>query len=372
MILDSAASYLVVGGLGGLGRTVCDWLISRGARNLIIMSRSATAEKISSLSEDVAQVGCRIYASQCDIADAESIRIAFDNCEKHMPPIRGIIQGAMVLQDSLVERMTLDQWKGAMKPKVHGSWNLHERLRMKEVDFFVMLSSLSGIVGLPAQCNYAAGNAYQDALAKFRMSQGLHAAAIDIGVVQAVGVVAENAKLAAGLKHWKAVTETEVLQVIESAILSSPRESLLIGISGADWIASGLERDRRFAILKPRDESISDGPISQSKAGELAGSISGAPSFADACDVVVKAIMKQLEQIFMMDEDQMDASKPLVAYGVDSLSAVELRNMLSLRAGAEVSIFEIMQVTSIQALGAIVAERSSYTDAALVSKGGCT
>ncbi|KAF7846251.1 hypothetical protein BT93_L4765, partial [Corymbia citriodora subsp. variegata] len=182
--LNSEVSYLVVGGLGGLGRTICEWLVSRGARNLIVMSRSVTTEKMSSFVEDAAQSGCRVYASRCDIADKRSAQIAFDDCEKNMPPICGIIQGAMVLQDSLVERMTHDQWNGAIRPKVHGSWNLHERFSSKNIEFFILLSSLSGIVGLPAQCNYAAGNAYQDALAKFRLSQGLHAAAIDIGVVQ--------------------------------------------------------------------------------------------------------------------------------------------------------------------------------------------
>ncbi|KAK5948972.1 Type I Iterative PKS [Knufia fluminis] len=365
--LCSDASYLVVGGLGGIGRTVCEWLIGRGARNIIVMSRSATAEKIRPFADEAAQRGCRVYASACDIADKQSIQTAFDDCDKNMPPIRGVIQGAMVLQDSLVERMTHEQWNGAVRPKVHGSWNLHERLHSKEVDFFVLLSSLSGIVGLPSQCNYAAGNAYQDALAKHRLSQGLHAAAVDIGVVQAVGVVAENDKLAAGLKHWKALTEDQVLQVIGSAILSSPQDPLLLGIEGADWAASGLNRDRRFSPLKPKDSSSDHGSDGKGGGmGELAASIATASTFDEACEVVVKAIAKQLVDIFMMDERDVDATKSLVTFGVDSLSAVELRNMLALRAGAEVSIFEIMQATSVNALGSVIAARSSHIDATLV------
>jgi len=365
--LCSEASYLVVGGLGGIGRTVCEWLIGRGARNIIVMSRSANAEKICSFSEEAAQRGCRVYASACDIANEQSVQAAFDDCEKNMPPIRGVIQGAMVLHDSLVERMTHDQWNGAVRPKVHGSWNLHQRLHSKDIDFFVLLSSLSGIVGLPAQCNYAAGNAYQDALAKFRLSQGLHGAAVDIGVVQAVGVVAENDKLAAGLKHWKALTEDQVLQVIESAITSSPQDPLLVGIEGADWATSGLDRDRRFTPLKPRSDSSENGQNGKGGGmGELAASIATASNFDEACEVVVKAITKQLVDIFMMDERDVDAAKSLTTYGVDSLSAVELRNMLSLRAGAEVSIFEIMQATSVNALGSVVAARSSHIDVTLV------
>lgn len=366
--LRADASYLVVGGLGGIGRTVCEWLIARGARNIIVMSRSATAEKIRSFADEAALQGCRVYAQACDIADKQSVDAAFDICAKVMPPIRGVIQGAMVLQDSLVERMTPEQWNGAVRPKVHGSWNLHERLSSKDVDFFVLLSSLSGIVGLPSQCNYAAGNAYQDALAKYRRSLGFHGAAVDIGVVQAVGVVAENDKLAAGLKHWKALTEDQVLQIIGSAITSSPDEPILMGIEGADWPTSGLERDRRFFPLMPRSNGSDSGSDSKGTMGELAASIATAATFEEAGEAVVKAVTKQLVDIFMMDEADVDASKSLTTYGVDSLSAVELRNMLALRAGAEVSIFEIMQAPSVNALGLVIAGRSSYIDTGLIPK----
>ena len=367
--LRADGSYLVVGGLGGIGRSVCEWLINHGARNLIVMSRSASVEKIRPFAEEMAQRGCQVYASPCDIANKQSVETAFNDCDLNMPPIRGVIQGAMVLHDSLMEHMTPDQWNGAIRPKVHGSWNLHERLHSKEVDFFVMLSSLSGIVGLASQCNYAAGNAYQDALAKHRLHEGMHAAAIDIGVVQAVGVVAENDKLAAGLKRagYKALTEDQVLQVIESAITTSPRDPMLIGLEGADWIASGLERDQRFTPLKVRE--VLRNQLAGGKAGgpgELSGLIASASTFDEAIEAVVTGITKQLMDIFMMDESEIDPAKSLTAYGVDSLSAVELRNMLALRAGAEISIFDIMQATSITGLATVVAAGSSHVDASLV------
>jgi NADPH:quinone reductase-like Zn-dependent oxidoreductase/acyl carrier protein len=367
--LRADSSYLVVGGLGGIGHSVCEWLINHGARNLIVMSRSASADKIRPFVDEMAQHGCKVYASACDIADKQSVEKAFNDCDRNMPPIRGVIQGAMVLHDSLMERMTPTQWNGAIRPKVHGSWNLHERLHSKDVDFFVMLSSLSGVVGLASQCNYAAGNAYQDALAKYRSREGLHAAAIDIGVVQAVGVVAENDKLAAGLKRsgYKALTEDQVLLVIESAITSSPTDAMLIGIEGADFAASGLGRDQRFTLLKERE--VSRNQQAGGKAGglgELAGLIATASTFDEAVEAVVGGITKQLVDIFMMDEAEVDTTKSLTAYGVDSLSAVELRNMLALRGGAEVSIFDIMQATSVTGLATVVAAASSHIDTTLV------
>ncbi|KAI9872084.1 MAG: hypothetical protein M1823_008265, partial [Watsoniomyces obsoletus] len=158
------------------------------------MSRSAKSAKNQSFIDEMASLGCKVYASGCDISEPSEMAAAVQDCASEMPPIRGVIQGAMVLQDSIMEQMTVEQYKAAVRPKVQGTWNLHEQLH--DLDFFVMLSSLSGVVGLASQCNYAAGNSYQDALARYRLSRGLPAASIDIGVVQAVGVVAENAELA--------------------------------------------------------------------------------------------------------------------------------------------------------------------------------
>jgi NADPH:quinone reductase-like Zn-dependent oxidoreductase len=96
--IDARSSYLVVGGLGGIGRSVCQWLAQRGAKNLIILSRSANAEKIRPFSEEMQQIGCKIYPVACDISDSTSMACALEACRNNMPPIRGIIQGAMVLQ----------------------------------------------------------------------------------------------------------------------------------------------------------------------------------------------------------------------------------------------------------------------------------
>jgi aryl carrier-like protein len=265
--------------------------------------------------------------------------------------------------------MTLEQYNAALRPKVHGSWNLHKLLSKNDLDFFVMLSSLSGVVGLASQCNYAAGGTFQDALARHRAVKGLHGASIDIGVVQSVGYVAENQETADRLRKsgYKVLTEEDVLAAIESAIASSPQRQMLLGLNGANWDASGMARDQRFTALKVRASAsdASSAPKAGSS-GELSGLIAAATTFSEAADVVCKGITNKLMDIFMIAEAEVDASKSLSAYGVDSLVAVELRNMLALRVGAEVSIFDLIQSPSITALAASVAAKSSHIDPALV------
>lgn len=264
--------------------------------------------------------------------------------------------------------MTADQYRGAIRPKVQGSWNLHKLLSKNELDFFVMLSSLSGVVGIASQCNYAAGGTFQDALARYRTSQGVHGASIDIGVVQAVGVVAESDGIAESLRRsgFKSLAEDHVIRGIESAIASSPQTQMLLGLDGMDWEASGLIRDQRFAALRLHQSAQSIVGANKTGAGELAGLIGAALSLDEAAEAIVHAVVNKLVDIFVMSEEEVDPSKAPRHYGVDSLSAVELRNTLALKAGAEISIFDIMQSGSINDLASTVATKSSYLDQSLL------
>lgn len=171
--LDPDATYLLVGGMGGLGRSLARNLAAAGARNIAFLSRSGDAS-----------------------ADAASLRAAMAACERDLPPVRGVVQLAMVLRDVVFEKMAHAQWAQPLRPKVAGSRNLHEHFDAdRPLDFFVLCSSVSGVVGNPGQAAYAAGNAYQDALAAYRQGRGLCAVAVDLGVMRNVSVLAEgNAK----------------------------------------------------------------------------------------------------------------------------------------------------------------------------------
>lgn len=277
----------------------------------------------------------------------------------------------MDLQDSILEHMTLDDYNTAIRPKVQGSWNLHQLLSGQELDFFIMLSSLVGVVGFASQCNYAAGGAFQDALARYRTTRGLPGVAIDIGVVKSVGYVAENEDTADRLRKsgHMVLSEDDVLGSIESAITSPPPRQMCLGLNtgpGANWEKSGMAWDMRFRPLRYRESAQNTANVSKAGSSDLGGLIAAASSFDAAVEVIVKGISKKLMDIFMIPETEIAPTKPLSNYGVDSLVAVELRNMLSLRAGAEVSIFDIMQTASITALSVVVASRSSHIDPCLV------
>ncbi|KAK5999184.1 Highly reducing polyketide synthase alt5 [Cladobotryum mycophilum] len=190
--LKPSATYMIAG-LGGVGRDLGWWLAKHGAKNLVFASRSAAtgSENQVWVNKLKNAFDVTIMAFDCDIADREALSHVLASCSDQLPPIHGVITGAMELQDSLFEQMTPAAFRAAVRPKVAGSWNLHELLPDK-LDFFVMLSSIIGVTGLRGQANYNAGNTFQDALAHYRASRGLPAVSIDLGYIPGVGFVTRN------------------------------------------------------------------------------------------------------------------------------------------------------------------------------------
>ncbi|KAK7215670.1 hypothetical protein V2G26_003673 [Clonostachys chloroleuca] len=375
--LSPEASYLIVGGNGGLGQSVAHWMVTHGARNLVLLSRSASkSEKTATLAKELMEAGCsRVLPVSCDVASEDDLAKAIQTCAlEGLPPIRGIIHAAFVLQDSFVEKMTLDDWKYTTQSKVAGAWNLHNQFNLPgDLDFFVLFSSINGVLGYASQAAYSAAGAYEDALAHWRVKHcGLPGVSIDLSVVNAVGYVAEaqgaemlrKSLIRAGRR---VIDESHVLSALESAIQSPFDPQFVIGGinsgPGPHWEADGeLGRDMRVLPLKYRQTSTTarEKQTQQGENDTLAARMTACSSRDEAICVVGSALADMLADMFMVPAEEVDLSQSPSQQGVDSLVAVEVRNMLFGQAGAELSIFNIMQSPSLSKLASDVVDRSSH------------
>lgn len=278
--------------------------------------------------------------------------------------------------------MSLADYNAAVQPKVQGSWNLHELLSEADLDFFVMLSSISGFGGNSSQANYSAGGTFQDALARYRTARNLPAVSIDLGMVKSVGVVAESSKVTERLTKLglRPLEEDEVLRLIEAAIRKPQRQlhssQIVTGIP-ASFIRSDSSifwnRDVRFSGLEKIVGSIgtgskrgdgSDGALANLKAG-----IAAANTLIEAVECIIAALTKKLSEMFITPESEIDPTMPLSKFGVDSLVAVELRNWIVANAQADCSIFDVMQSGSLTVLAGKVAAKSKLIAHAPVTDG---
>ncbi|KAK6075544.1 Lovastatin diketide synthase LovF 5 [Seiridium cupressi] len=370
---ESTASYVVAGGLGGLGRSIVRWMVSQGAKNLILLSRRGAHDaSAKAFVAELAKNCHHVATPACDVTDIHALKRGILDCTKYMPPIKGCIQGSMVLRDYRFEDMTIDKWNEAVRPKVAGSQNLFDVLG-SELDFFVMLSSTAGITGHKEQSNYAAGNTFQDAFGRYlRQSFGLNAVSICVPVIVDVGFVAEKPELLDSMlaTGWSFVNEQELLAVLDYYCRPVDPRLPLVEAHAIPrlWLPQYSAEEGSQLPTWPEDplfshlvqtEALSK-ESNATKAVKHAALISAAASVSEAEKVALDALLLKLSKILSFDIDQLDAEKPLLAYGVDSLVAVELRSWFYKELGADLSVFEMTNKSSIFQLAGMAASRSRF------------
>ncbi|KAE9567271.1 Highly reducing polyketide synthase alt5 [Colletotrichum fructicola] len=369
---DPNASYVISGGLGGLGRSMASWMVRRGAKNLILLSRfGPVRESGQKLIAELESQGVRVVAPPCDVTSRQTLEHVLEDCQKDMPPIKGCIQGSMVLKDAVFANMTLEDYDTAVRPKVHASWNLHEVLP-KDMDFFILLSSGSGIVGKGGQANYCVGNAYQDALARYRVSHGLKATVLDLGIILSVGYAAEKIDVMGHLRAqgYAALREEEYHALLDeicnpaNSVAPLVRSQISLGFEIPETLRSkGIEFPgwMHEPLFKHIHQIRTMGGNTEESKDSVNYSmlLAGAETLEAAENVITKAIVQKLSRALGIDAATIDSSQPLHAYGVDSLVAVELRTWLSKEMGAEVAVFDMVGDSTIRSLGTFVAARST-------------
>ena len=380
-ILDPEGVYILVGGLGGIGRSLAMLLVELGARKLCFLSRAGAVTKpAQDLMVKLQGQKVRAVAYSCDVGDATETQKAIQTCMESLGPIRGVIQCAMSLQDVLYVNMTHTQWIDSHRPKVQGTRNLHEALP-PNLDFFIILSSFAGIFGNRGQANYAAACNYQDAFAQFRRSQGLKAVTVDLGIIRDVGVLAEK-QGDHTLRLWEehfGIREVELHKLLKviieeevnhDASTARTNAQIITGFATAtDLRRVGLDdpyyfNEPRFSVLKNTISSQS-GAKAAAPCNLLSASISQAETIESAAEVVANAIVDWLATKLQTSVTEIDPSRPVHSYGVDSLLAVEVTQWVFQRFRAAITVFELLSSVPITSLAENIAKKSADLPVAL-------
>lgn len=275
--------------------------------------------------------------------------------------------------------MTHEQWCGALQPKVAGTWNLHTQLS-RDLDFFIMFSSVVGIIGATGQSNYAAGNTFQDELAKFRLSRGEKAISLDLSTLVDDGWASERKdwlKQYVNIKQLMLMYRPEVYALLDyycnkSNPVDQERSQIVMGLEvPADIAARGMEwadwmKDPMFANLHQLTLSSSTQHQDVNRPGEVSSDlvmlVAKAASPVEAAETVASGFMAKLGRILSVPSDDLDVTVPLHTYGVDSLIAVELRNWFMKTVKVDVAVFQILGGASAAELGQIVVDKMRSWD----------
>ncbi|KAI9164127.1 putative polyketide synthase [Paramyrothecium foliicola] len=380
--LSPDASYLLVGCLGGLGRSLTKWMMDRGARHFALVSRSGVDKpEASRLVDDIKEAGAVVKVFRADASDEDAMKRVVTSLREERP-IRGVVHAAMVLKDGMFEQMDFDSFTSCVSPKVKGAISLHSALQGVELDFFVMTSSISALLGNTGQSNYSAANAYLDSLALQRNRQGLVATSLVLPMVLDVGVVAENEAIETSLarKGLYGVDEREMLRGFEVAMSHSVAPADECHNSGDPLLVMGMEptelansmssvdnvdaywyEDARFCHIRAAIEALNSGGSSSSGGDKSFSAIIKAAQ-AEGPDAVTAAIsahiVKRVSSILMIPVEDFDVDGPsLASYGLDSMIGAELRTWLFKEFGLDYPFQKLLAPTlTFNKLAGVVAE----------------
>jgi NADPH:quinone reductase-like Zn-dependent oxidoreductase/acyl carrier protein len=354
-------AHIVIGGVGGFGLAAAEWLADLGARKLVLVSRSGcpSAEATAAI-ESLRERGVDVRVEPCDVAVQNDLAALLDRIRAGAE-IAGIIHAAMVIDDELIANITPDRLRAVLRPKVDGAALLDRLTRGDRLDYFILFSSVTALIGNPGQAAYVAANGFLDGLARRRRGEGLPALSVNWGAIMDVGYLARNAKTSemiarragvSGLKARHALDLlTGVLAQDDGAVASAS-----VAIAPMNW----SEAKRGLPVLdRPLFSEIMrkiDASSAEATATDLAQAIADLDDAA-ACELVFKHLAAQLAKILHMPADEINRSRPLAELGMDSLMGLELRLAMQRQLGVDIPLVSISEGWSIDSIAAKVVAR---------------
>ncbi|GLI80229.1 mycolipanoate synthase [Penicillium ochrochloron] len=369
---SSHVSYLLVGGLGGLGRAVSIWMVENGARSLVYLSRSAGKSiEDQNFIKELQSQGCEAVCVPGDVSQLPDVQKAVASCTK---PLAGVLQMSMALNDRSFETMTYDDWTSTLAPKISGTWNLHQAVEQEDLDFFVAFSSLGGLCGNIGQANYAAANTFLDSFSQYRQQLGLPCSALVLGAVQDAGFVSQNRKVLQSMQSSsvRLMTAGEVMKGLWKAICQSKMPSsspVIVGLGNTrplsePGVRTMWARDKRFAMYYNLESDVGTVKEVSDNLKVLLAKVEKNPALLDESEtetIVRWELGKLITQHMPNAQDMSDEEVNQIV--IDSLMSIEIKGWGRRNLGLEISLAEITKAGTVGRLANVVMEhlRDKYS-----------
>ncbi|MCX7117671.1 MAG: SDR family NAD(P)-dependent oxidoreductase [Legionellales bacterium] len=349
LTLSGRASYLVTGGLSGLGLKTALWLVEKGARHLVLVGKTgAVSEEAKEALAFFEATGVVVIVHAMDICDTDAVSLLIATLQASATPLKGVIHAAALYDDALIQNLTAERMESVLAPKVQGAWNLHVSTLDCSLDFFVVYSSVTTMFGNPGQANYVAANTYLEHLISYRRDRHLPGLFAAFGPITDVGYLARNPtlqhRLAAKL-GTHVLTSDVALHQLEILMQSD-----LVGCAIGHLNVSSMQR----SLPGLHSPKFKDLLAVEQRFGEL-GNDQTDPirmllvdkSAEEALVLVGDLLCSEISKILRMPIEKIDKKASLLEIGMDSLVGAELGFAIEQRFSIQIPMLALSQGLSV-------------------------
>lgn len=344
------ASYLITGGLGALGLQLAKWLADKGAKHLVLTGRRKPSDTAQQTITQLEQAGVEVSVLLGDVSVKQDAASILEKVNASLPPLRGVIHAAGVLDDGVLQQMSWERFTKVMAPKVLGGWHLHQLTQELPLDFFVCFSSASSLLGSAGQGNYAAANAFLDGLAHHRRSLGLPGLSVNWGAWGEGGMAARLAdQFQSRIRSlgMSSIPPEQGLQLLDRLLGQS---ATLVGVFPVDWsqFVAQLPAGMKMPVLEAFIGS--QGVAKDTQTNEFLAQLKAAKA-GDRPQLMTNYLQGVVGKLLGFPDSQMlDPQLGFFEMGMDSLLALELRNVLQTSLGCALSATVLFEYSNIESL----------------------
>ena len=355
--LRADATYLITGGLSGLGLSVAEHFAALGARSLALLGRSAPREETAARLAALRDSGVRVETFRTDVSDPAALTDTVRRVRETMPQLRGVVHSAGVLDDAMIANIGPESVRRVLAPKLHGALHLEAATAEDPLDFFVLFSSSAGLVGTAGQAAYAAGNAAMDALALARRRRGLPALSVQWGPFTDVGLAALDANRGARLaeRGMGALTTKESWPALDRYLDGGEEVVAYMRLDVRQWMESYPETAALPSWSELR-ENAAHGPTRATGAGEALARLRSAPA-AQRPELLQQQVRELAGRVLRLDPEVIEPERPFKEVGLDSLLSLEFRNRLESAFGLKLSPTLLWTYGNVRALAGVLLDR---------------
>ncbi|CAL8085455.1 unnamed protein product [Orchesella dallaii] len=334
-MFNDRSTYLITGGLGGIGFVICKWMVEKGAKHVVLAGRNPPSSSIQAQINEMNSNGANIIAVQLDVGNFEQCETLFKNkiAEMGLPTLRGVMHAAGILSDGLVVNQTWSSLSSTFNTKINGTQHLHDLTKGHNLEHFVVFSSMAALFGSPGQCNHTAGNCFEDALVHHRYSIGLPGTTINWGQWGEVGIATE-----ADLPGIKTLSNLQGVTGLEYTLNSQLVQLAIINVESFQIMSKLFPHFSTYLDEKIWKSVNATGSLSI-KTDEFWKLYESKTEIEDKLEILKEHLKIVLRSVLKLDDcDTVNEDDNFQEMGVDSLMFVEIKNILQALLGDRVTI----------------------------------